>query len=63
MGPETKPAKRDSLLRVFCVSGGKNRNGMMTGQRSDCLKGRWRYRQRAVTGAWKSHYGGGASGP
>ncbi|RCK05490.1 hypothetical protein TH5_13960 [Thalassospira xianhensis MCCC 1A02616] len=63
MGPETKPAKRDSLLRVFCVSGGKNRNGMMTGQRSDGMKWWGRHRQRAINGAWKSHYGGGASGP
>jgi len=63
MGPETKPAKRDSLLRVFCVSGGKDRNGMMMEQRSDRLKGRRQYRQRGITGAWKSHYGGGAFGP
>ncbi|HBN50975.1 MAG TPA: hypothetical protein DD465_17790 [Thalassospira sp.] len=63
MGPETKPAKRDSLLRVFCVSGGKNRNEKMTGQRSDAMTWRGRYRQRGITGAWKSHYGGGASGP
>ncbi|RCK52065.1 hypothetical protein TH44_06560 [Thalassospira xiamenensis] len=63
MGPETKPAKRDPLLRVFCVSGGKSRNGMMTGQRSDGMTWRGRYRQRDVTGAWKSHYGGGVFGP
>ena len=63
MGPEAKPAKRDSLLRVFCVSGGKDRNVMMMEQQSDRLKVRRRYRQRDITGAWKSHYGGGASGP
>ncbi|WP_231885399.1 hypothetical protein, partial [Thalassospira xiamenensis] len=60
---ETKPAKRDSLLRVFCVSGGKNRNETMTGQPSDGMKWRVRYRQKDVHGAWKSHYGGGAIRP
>jgi len=35
----------------------------MTGQRSDWMTWRGRYRQRDVHGAWKSHYGGGAFGP
>jgi len=36
---------------------------MMMKQLSDRLKGRRRYRQMGITGAWKSHYGGGAFGP
>ncbi|WP_231858166.1 hypothetical protein, partial [Thalassospira lucentensis] len=63
MGPETKPAKRDPLLRVFCVSGGKDRNKTMMRQRSDGMEWRGQRRQRDAIGAWKSHYGGCAFGP
>jgi len=62
MHPDPKPAKRDSLSRVFAFWA-KDRKTTMTVQQSDRSKRPRRHRQRGVNGTWKSHYGGRVSGP